>query len=104
MSRAQRLWMGHYKHLLRGLGDFPSCVVSYEYWLDIHLANKLKSLAKFLGIVCTDDQYQKALAGIRPDLTMVVDQLPQNVIAKSPCKFSRQVRIWFGSSHVTQQL
>ena len=67
-SRSQRLWMVHYKYLLRELGDIPAFVVSYENWLDSHTAKvQLSSLARFVGQSCTSAQQDAALDRICPD-------------------------------------
>jgi hypothetical protein len=67
-ARAQRLWMEHYKALIRGLGGAPAQVVLYEHWLEPHLAEaQLAALAAFLGRSCTAEQRRAALVRVRPE-------------------------------------
>ena len=67
-SRAQRLWMEHYKSLLRDLKDEKAIVIRYESWLNPHIARKqLNSLANFIGVACTHEQQNIVLNRIRPD-------------------------------------
>ena len=68
-SRAQRLWIRHYKNLLHCLKGIPSFVVRYEHWLDPHFAFiQLNALAEFVGQKCTSKTQQFALGRIRPEL------------------------------------
>ena len=104
-SRAQRLWMGHYKDLLRGLGDMPSFVVSYEKWLAPHSAkSQLQSLADFVGRSCTPQEREAALNRVRPEFNHGgVNQLPpvhwslrrvRSILVKPdivPARLARQV-------------
>ena len=67
-SRAQRLWIGHYKALLQGLDGAPAFVVRYEHWLDPRAANdQLQALAQFVGRSCNPKQRQAALGRVRPE-------------------------------------
>ena len=77
-SRAQRLWMGHYKNLLHGLGDLPAFVVRYEHWLEPQLAkNQINTLAKFVGRNCTPEQRRRAWCRLRPEFNHGgADQVP----------------------------
>ena len=68
-SRAQRLWMGHYKSLLSCLGDVPALVVLYEHWLDPNFStSQLKSLGKFVGLNLSTELLRTTLSRIRPEL------------------------------------
>ena len=67
-SRAQRLWMQHYKQLLNNLGRTPAFIVSYENWLETHTARaQLDDLARFIGHSYQHEQKQDALARIKPE-------------------------------------
>lgn len=67
-SRAQRLWLGHYRAMLRHLGDLPACVARYEAWLHPHEAQRqLSRLSAFLGLQPGAEQFRASLARIRPE-------------------------------------
>ena len=67
-SRAQRLWIEHYKDLFRDLGDIPAFVVRYEVWFDSHAAKvQRSSLAIFIGQSCAPEQQESVLQRVRPD-------------------------------------
>ena len=54
-SRAQRLWIQHYKELIHGLENIPAFVVSYENWMNPDQAEaQLKALARFLDVIAKE--------------------------------------------------
>lgn len=68
-SRAQRLWLQHYRMLLRHLGDLPACVARYEAWIrPAEARDQLQALAAFLGLRTDEEQRQTVLARVRPEL------------------------------------
>jgi hypothetical protein len=67
-SRAQRLWLEHYRALLRDGAGLPAQVVHYERWLEPDQAvRQLRLLARFLGQPCGAEQELAALARVRPE-------------------------------------
>ena len=67
-SRAQRLWIQHYKHLIHNLENEPAIIVSYEQWLDNDASRaQLQGVAKFIGRSCTVEQTQAALDRVKPE-------------------------------------
>ena len=68
-SRAQRMWLEHYRSLLRDGAELPAEVVHYERWLEPDLALlQLRRLARFLGQPCSAEHERAALARVRPEL------------------------------------
>ena len=78
-SRAQRLWMRHYRDLLKNLKNVPALVVSYENWFNPHTCNtQVESLANFVGKSCTKKQQESALALVQPEFNHGgVNRLPK---------------------------
>ena len=67
-SRAQRLWLEHYRALLRDGAGLPAQVVQYERWLEPQqAAQQLRVMARFVGQPCGAEQEQAALARVRPE-------------------------------------
>ena len=67
-SRAQRLWMRHYKEIINNLGEIPTLVVRYDCWFRHDEAIKqIQALEKFVGCINTPKAGQEALRLIRPD-------------------------------------
>ena len=67
-SRAQRLWMRHYKEIINNLGEIPALIVHYDQWLKHDESiDQLKVLEKFIGCNCTPKVREEALLRIRPE-------------------------------------
>ena len=67
-SRAQRLWMRHYKDIISNLGDIPTLVVRYECWFRQNDAIKqIQDLENFVGGISTPKSRQEVLNRIRPE-------------------------------------
>lgn len=67
-SRAQRLWLQHYRALLRDGAGLDAHVVVYERWLQpAWAAEQLCGLAAFLDQPCGSAAVQAALARVRPE-------------------------------------
>ena len=67
-SRAQRLWMRHYKDIISNLGDIPTLVVRYECWFRQNEAIKqIQDLENFVGGISTPKSRQEVLNRIRPE-------------------------------------
>ena len=68
-SRAQRLWMRHYRDLLKNLENIPALVVSYENWFNPDERDaQVKSLANFIGKSCTKKQIESVVRIVKPEI------------------------------------
>jgi hypothetical protein len=68
-SRAQRLWLGHYRALLTQGRGLPAQVAIYEAWMEPSRArNQLLQLAQFLQLNPSAERIQTALEQVQPEL------------------------------------
>ena len=77
-GRAQRLWIEHYRALLRDAEGLPKHIAQYEQWLQPKEAfRQLADLRAFLQLQCTDAALSEALQYVRPEFNHGgVEQLP----------------------------
>ena len=83
-SRAQRLWMEHYKALIKNLDGEQTFVVQYEQWFNQKTAkDQIVALANFVGCSCTSEQQKRAMALATKSITGTTE-LPK--VDRSPRK------------------